>query len=145
DVRQGEVYIALAGSAGLAKSTPGTVLLDNTNAYSGPTAVSNGVLLVNGSIAAGAATVYSGGTLGGKGTVNGAVTVQSGGTLSPGTSLGLLTISNTLALQAGSSTFMELDQAAGTNDVVRISGNVSYGGTLMVTNLAGTLAVSNAF
>ena len=35
---------------------------------------------------------------------------------------------------------MQLDKSVPTNDSVRVIGTVSYGGTLTVTNLAGTLA-----
>jgi hypothetical protein len=83
--------------------------------------------------------------LGGKGILKGSVTVQSGATLAPGASLGTLTISNTLTLTAGSQTFVEINAATVTNDLVRGISTVNYGGTLVVTNLAGTVAVNQTF
>jgi len=40
---------------------------------------------------------------------------------------------------------MELDANASTNDLVRGITTVTYGGTLALSNLAGTIAASNAF
>jgi hypothetical protein len=65
------------------------------------------------------------------------------GTLAPGTSIGVLTISNSLSLSGV--TVMELNAATGTNDVVRGLTSVTYGGTLTLSNLAGTITASNAF
>jgi len=127
----------------LIKSGTGTLTLAGNNSYTGTTTVSNGMLLVNGGITTNTVTV-TGGTLGGNGTIKGAVTVQSGGTLSPGTSgVGALAISNSLVL-AGTA-FIKLNQAAGTNDIVRGLTSVTYGGTLSVTNLSGMLTTNDAF
>jgi hypothetical protein len=106
---------------------------------------------VNGSIgSAGGVTAQSGATLGGTGSITGPVTVQAGAALSPG--IGILwpppthlTVNNTLALGAGSTTIMQLSKTAGTNDQVRGITTVAYGGTLVVTNLAGTLAAGDSF
>jgi hypothetical protein len=81
--------------------------------------------------------------LGGGGVVKGAVTVRSGATLSPGESIGTLTISNSLGLSG--TTFMELDKSLGTNDQVRGLSSVVYGGVLALTNLNGTLDATDAF
>ncbi len=126
----------------VSKTNSGTLNLAGTNTYTGPTTVNGGTLRVNGSLGSGAVTVASG-TLGGTGTINGLVTIQSAATLSPGGSGGTLTISNTLSL--GGVTFMELNKAAGTSDCVRGLTSVSYGGTLLVTNLSGVLAGGDAF
>jgi len=61
------------------------------------------------------------------------------GTLAPGgNGIGRLTINNALTLAAASQTQMEINRAAGTNDVVTGLTTVNFGGTLTVTNLAGT-------
>ena len=95
----------------LTKSGLGTVVLSNTNSYTGATNVSGGTLAVSstGSLASGSAvTVQTSATLDVAGTINGAVTVDSGGALkgngglfnasvtingihSPGASLGIQT------------------------------------------------------
>jgi uncharacterized protein with beta-barrel porin domain len=118
----------------------------NTNA--GTVTISGGTLLVNGSIKS-PATVASSGTLGGKGVISGAVTVQSGGTLAPGTnsaSISTLTVSNSVALLAGSTNQLTIRKTAPmTNDVLRVTGTLACAGTLLVTNLSGTLAVGDSF
>ncbi|MFM8496103.1 MAG: autotransporter-associated beta strand repeat-containing protein [Planctomycetia bacterium] len=90
DVRSGSISAILGGvSAGLTKSTAGSVTLSGINTYSGVTAVNAGTLEVDGSIAASSGVgVASGATLGG----SGAVSVVSGaGLVSPGNSPGILT------------------------------------------------------
>jgi uncharacterized protein with beta-barrel porin domain len=104
--------------------------------------VDTGTLLVNGSLGAARVTVR-GGTLGGNGVINGPVTVQPGGRLAPGNPIGVLAISNSLTL--GGTTFIELNKSAATNDAVRGLSNITYGGTLMVTNLGGSLAAGDSF
>src|SRR5204862_6389998 len=89
------------------------------------------------------AVTATAGTLGGSGLVRGPVTIQAAGRLAPGTSIGTLTISNSLTL-AGN-TVMELNAATRTNDLVRGLTTVTYGGTLTLSNLAGTITASNAF
>src|SRR6185295_18947978 len=115
------------------------------NTYSGATAVNAGTLMVNGAIAAGGVTVTSGGTLGGNGVIGGTVDVQSGGTLSAGGSIGVLAISNSLTFAGGSTNFVELNANTGTNDAVVGLTTVTYGGTLSVVNLNGTLAAGQSY
>jgi autotransporter-associated beta strand protein len=123
---------------GLTKRGIGTLTLTATNTYSGITLVNGGTLLVNGSLATSAVTVATNATLGGNGTINSNVAVNPGGTISPGTSIGVLTVTNNVNLQGR--TFMEISKTSNTNDRLRsILGSITYGGTLTVTNLAGTL------
>lgn len=134
-----------AGTGGITLNGGGIMQLTGTNTYTGPTAVNTGTLFVNspGSLAAGAVTVASGATLGGNGTIGGAVTNQAGGTLSPGAgTIGKLTINNTLTLSPGSTSFFELSKNGGvlTNDLVALSGALTQGGSLVVTNI-GTNAL----
>jgi len=112
----------------------GNLTLTGTNTYSGATTVSNGTLQVSGAIGNSAVTV-AGGTLGGSGSIGGAVTVQSGGMLSPGASIGTLAISNRLTL-AGT-TFVEVNSTNGQSDLVQGVTNLTYGGSLVVSNIAG--------
>ena len=133
------------GVSGLTKDGNAALILWATNSYPGPTVVSNGVLVVSGRIeGGGAVTVYSG-VLGGGGSLDGPVTVQAGGMLSPGIGIGTMTVNNTLALTAGSTTMMQVNKSAATNDQVRGITTLTYGGTLVVTNLAGTLAAGDSF
>jgi hypothetical protein len=66
--------------------------------------------------------------------------------LSPGAAgLGTLTINNGLTLQNGSTNIFLLNKALGTNGLVQGMSSVTYGGTLVVSNVSGTLAVNDAF
>lgn len=112
------------GGITLIKLGAGTQLINGVNTYTG-------------------LTLVNAGTLGGGGTLAGPLTVNPGGTLSPGASLGVFTVSNAVSLQG--TTFMELNAATQTNDVLRSSGNISFGGTLVLTNLAGTLTTNSSF
>ena len=124
-----------ATGAVLIKAGTGTMRLFGANTYARPTLVSGGTLLVSGSLASGSAvTVASGALLGGTGVINGAVT--NNGTLAPGDNgIGRLTINNTLKM-AGN-TLMELSKAGRTltNDLLATSTAMTYGGTLVVTNV----------
>jgi autotransporter-associated beta strand protein len=139
----------LSGQVGqLTKIGANILTLANNNTYTGTTTVSNGTLLVNGAISTGAVAVMSGATLGGSGIIGGAVTVESGGTLqsgSGGTNIATLIINNALTNAAGSTTFMKIDQASSTNDVVAGLTAVSFDGTLTVTNLGGTFVGGESY
>lgn len=130
----------------ITKVGTGTWTLSGTNSYTGATIISGGTLLINGNAApaSGAITVAAAGTLGGSGTIGGATTVN--GKLSPGNNvIGTLTFSNNVTLAAGSTTLMEINRNTSAFDVANVSGTLNCGGTLLVTNLAGTLAYGDSF
>lgn len=129
----------------------GTWTLNGTNLYAGFTVISNGTLVVNGSILgtnlgpmpAGfwvGCQVRSEGTLKGNGLINCVVT--NAGALSPGSSIGTLTISNSLVLLPGSINLFEIEGSQ--HDQIRGLTTVIYGGTLKI-NLTGTLAGGEVF
>jgi fibronectin-binding autotransporter adhesin len=132
----------------LIKSGAGALTLSGVSTYTGATTVSNGTLLVSGSTASDSAvTVASGATFGGDGTIGGPTTIQPGATLSPGAGgIGTLTFGGSLTLNAGSTTFVEVDAANALNDLVSFSA-ASYGGSLVVSNLAGagTVTIGQSF
>jgi autotransporter-associated beta strand protein len=138
------------GSFGFTKAGAGTLALSAVNTNSGATLVAAGTLLVNGSIKSAApVTIANLAILGGKGVIYGPVTIQAGGTLAPGTNsaaVGTLTINNVVILQSGSTNRIKIRKAAPmTNDMLLASGGLTYGGTLVITNLAGTLTVGDTF
>lgn len=157
-------YSTAAG--GFTKIGAGTMLLSAACTYTGNTVVSNGVLALDDSgsistsaniiVAAGAKldvsartddtlTLASGQTLSGSGTVLGGVTSDAGASIAPGTTdaVGSLTVTNAISL-SGTVT-MKLNAASSTNDVLTGAQSIAYGGTLTVTNIAGTLAANQTF
>jgi len=113
-----------------------TLFITGTASHTGSTTVSNGTLNVSGALAGSGPVIVAGGSLAGTGTIAGPVTVQSGGTLAPGASVGTLTINNSLTL-AGN-VLVEVDNSlTPSNDVVTVSGTLTYGGTLTATNIGG--------
>ena len=140
---QHDASLGAALDGGLTKLGAGTVTLTNASTFTGPTVVSNGTLAVNGSLGRSAVTVQSGGTLAGLGAVTNA-TVNLGGAIAPGTAgtVGLLTVSNNATLLGSAN--MDISKATATNDVLKAA-TITLGGTLNVTNLAGTLASGDSF
>lgn len=85
-------------------------------------------------------------TLSGRGIVNGNVTIGRGAVLAPSNLFGTLTFSNALTLASGSVCVMEVGHAPTTNDIVRVLGTLTYGGSLLVSNItANPLAAGDAF
>lgn len=116
-----------AFNGGLVKKGAGAVYLDAANSYTGTTLVTNGLLA-------------------GVGSVAGPVTVASTGNLGAGdeAAIGTLTINNNLTLQGAATLRINRDVPA--SDLVAVTGNASYGGTLVVSNLSVTpLTTSDTF
>jgi len=122
----------ISGGVVLVKSGAGAVSFEGANTYTGGTAIAAGTLLVNNSngsgLGSGAVTVQNGGTLAGGGIValGGAfgITVENGGLVSPGNSIGALSIdfggtSGGLNMQDGSGFVFELG-SNNTSDLVRL-------------------------
>ncbi len=132
---------------GLIKVGTGTWTLSGTNiSHTGQTTVNTGTLLINGNAtnATGAVTVGAAGTLGGTGIIGGNTTVN--GRLAPGNNaIGTLTFRGNLTFGAGSTAAMEIQKITGAKDLADAAGTITYGGTLVVTNLAGTLANGDSF
>ncbi len=128
----GGALVAGRGSgASLTMQGPGTLVLEGNNTYIGGTTVQGGRLSVNGSILGGI-TVNSGGTIGGTGTIYGGGPIS--GILSPGNSVGTLTLDTTVAgisLLCGAIT--NIETSPGDSSLVLITG--SNGITLNNTTL----------
>lgn len=82
-------------------------------------------------------------TLTGSGDIIAPVTVHPGATLAPSLSSGPFTVTGSLSLSG--TAVMELNASVPTNDLASVSGAITNGGTLTVTNLAGTLAAGDSF
>lgn len=138
-----DLILGRSHAAPLVKNGPGTVaFLGSTLA--GDVTINDGAFLADGvlGLPTTAVTVH-GGVLGGNGLVLSPITIEPAATLSPGASIGTLTISNDLVLQG--TTFIELHKAAFTNDAVVGVSNLTYGGALIITNLGGKLAPGETF
>ena len=130
-------------AGGLIKNGAGTLALNGSSDYTGPTQVNAGTLLVNGSTAAGTTiTLATGATLGGAGTVNGAVNFGANAILAPGGTggTGILTLGSGLSLTNTSTFAAELNGAtAGTGyDRVAVLGNVALNGATLRLTLGYT-------
>ncbi|OYR30979.1 outer membrane autotransporter barrel domain protein [Brucella pseudogrignonensis] len=129
-----------AGDGEIIKKGANTLTLTgDSSGYAGSTTVKSGKLIVgdalgNGKLG-GNVTVFDGASLGGYGTLgSGAgslVSIQSGGILSPGNSIGTLTINGDLTLQPGSFLMTELS-GNGTADLVNVTGRANIGGSHLV-------------
>ncbi len=117
----------------LTKSGPGTQKLSGANTYTGLTTVQGGSLVVNGSLA-GDVLINPLGTLKGTGSVAG--TVRNMGTISPGESIGTLTMGTYVNI--GGTYDVEVN-GAGQSDLINVLGTASlFGGTVLVSSVDGT-------
>jgi autotransporter-associated beta strand protein len=151
----------ISGTGALTQGGAGALTLSGANTYSGDTTINGGTLALGAggsipntasiSVGSGATlnvssvsfTLGGSQTLKGNGTILGNLTVD--GTLAPGASIGVLTSSNNVTLGAGSTNIFEISKIPLTNDQLRVTGALNYGGTLVVTNLAGTLTTGDSF
>ncbi|TAL04862.1 MAG: glycosyl hydrolase family protein [Verrucomicrobia bacterium] len=126
----------------VAKNGSGTLTLAGTNVYSGITAVTNGTLRVNGVIGTNTVTLVNA-TLSGNGVIRGPVTLIDSSVLSPGNSVGVLTVSNSVTL-AGT-TLMELNRGGSPNCDRLVTTSITYAGALVVTNVGALLQTGDTF
>lgn len=163
------------GSGGSSSTTAinkvgsGILTLSGANTYSGTTTVSTGTLALIGLASIGSSTinVVSGATLDvsalttptlsltanqllqGRGVIQGSVDSTSGAKISPGGglngSIGTLTVTNNINL--GGTTWMKLTRGASPNSdrLVSSLSSITYGGTLVVTNVGPALQVGDTF
>jgi fibronectin-binding autotransporter adhesin len=91
-------------------------------------------------------TVSANALLTGNGAVSGILSVQTSGALVPGASIGKIVLSNSPSLQGA--TIMEISKngATLTNDQIQVTAPLTYGGSLVVSNLGPTaLATGDNF
>lgn len=127
----------ISGPGELTQLGSGTVTLTGINDYTGPTSVNAGRLAVSGSLnGTSSVSVMSNASLGGKGTIatsfDGSVTVASGGKLSPGDSIGTLTLalgggSLDLSATAGLAGYLEFELGSTVDRVLLNSGTLNIG------------------
>lgn len=119
----------------------GTTIVTAANSYTGPTTVTGATLIVNGSIASSPLTVDGGGLVGGTGFL-GATTIGAG-MLSPGNSIGTITLQGNLVLSAASTYLVEI--APTSADRTDVTGVAQLAGALRVVAAPGTYAPGTTY
>jgi outer membrane autotransporter protein len=126
----------ISGTGDVVKLGTGTLILPNTNTYTGNTLINSGTLIVNGSIASGQTLINSGGSLGGHGTIGG--NLVNAGTVAQINSPGTLTVlGNYTQSSSGILRIGVGGLAAGQSDLLAVGGHVTLGGTLQLVSLGG--------
>lgn len=138
-------YVQSANPNDLVKDGSGTLTLEGDNTYVGTTDVLAGTLLVNGTTSGqGDYTVHAGATLGGTGSIGADVNFLPGSFLTPGTSIGTLTVAGDLGFDA---TYQwELSDTAA--DLTIVGGDLALGNwTLEILNagISRTIQTSERF
>ena len=157
----------VSGSGSLAQAGDGVLILTAANTYSGATYISAGTLaltnsasianstninLANGALfdvsgtTSHALTLGSGKMISGDGSVNGNFTLASGATLAPGNNdLGALNFNDSLTLNSGSKTLLNVSHDSQTNNVLSVAGIFTWGGSLIISNADDPLQGGDAF
>ena len=154
-----------AAPLGLTKIGNGTLTLSAASTNTGTVTVNGGTLAMVGAgsfanasrIIAGGGGTYdvtttgspltlnSGQTLSGSGTVKGGVIASAGSTIAPGNSVGTLTVVGNVTL--GGNLLMELNRTNSQtcDHLVSSGGTITYGGSLVVTNIGPALQANDTF
>jgi autotransporter-associated beta strand protein len=153
---------------GLTKVGAGTLTLTALSSNTGPVTVDAGSIVMNGSAAfsnataiavAGGATfnvtgrsdgtltLNSNQTLKGNGTVSGVVVSGNGSTINPGFPMGTLTVSGNVTMNSASKYMANLDRtnALSNSSILSSGGTITYGGTLVATNVGPGLVQGDKF
>jgi len=141
----------------LIKAGTGKLELRAANNYTGGTTIDNGELVINNVSGSGLGrgpVQVNRGRLGGRGRLSGAVILgtgsESGAVLAPGknrTSIGVLTILNSIIFNSESSYDFQLDSSTATSDTVTVSGvTLESGALFLATDVASsTMALGTTF
>jgi len=128
--------VSVDGKAGVFYLTD-TGSLDGSNLW-----VNQGVAMINGTLTGGRTVVGAAGTLGGNGTLG---DLEVRGTLSPGNSIGTLTVTGDYVQKAGSTYLVELLPPS-SSDTVNVAGSASIeGGTLKLVQTGGNFLLGQQY
>jgi len=133
----------IAGAGNLSQIGTGTLILNGDNTLTGLTTVSAGTLEVGDAAHAGAVldahiggvTVGAAGTLAGHGTILGAVTNTAGGVVSPGGTIGTLTVGS---YTQGANSTLAIEVSPTAASLLNVTGAANLNGTLALNFDAGT-------
>lgn len=95
------------------------------------------LLCINGILTTPQLTVDQSGTLGGGGFINGSVTIEPASTIAPGTTTNIATLMISSDVVLRGTAMMKVTSVNANSDQI-YAGNITYGGTLLVTNLSAT-------
>jgi fibronectin-binding autotransporter adhesin len=135
---------SVSGDSSVTTVGTGALIVSGNCTYTGGTTFAGGFLQVDGSLGTGTHPLVFNGVVGlsGTGTILDQVTLPAGSTLAPGdSSVGALTINNTLVISAGCSNVFEINKdlfPSATNDAVKGLTSVTLGGTLYLNNVGST-------
>ena len=129
---------SINGAASLVKDGNGTLIISNTNGYTGETKILKGGLSICNPIGAATGTnkvsVFPMCTVSGNGTIGGSLWVAPGGIVKPGVAgPGTLAISNQLVLDDAALKF----ELGTSSDRLVAGGDLTLGGTLAITDSGG--------
>jgi len=143
---------SLAGTGRIRKTGAGALIANgNSHGFSGLTEVAQGRLIVGGTASqssaalGGSVTVSTGAEVGGHGTIAGDLSLASGAKLSPGNSIGTLSVEGDLILGQGSILDFEFGTPApgdvfaarGQGDSVIVTGDLTLNGARLDVSNAG--------
>ena len=151
----------ISGLGGVVKTGPGTLTLSAANSFSGRLQILEGTVAIENTAAISQCAevqlqegtlidasrlpeplrVQPEQTLMGKGLITGSLEVL--GTLQPGDPTGLLRIDG--GVQLLGRTVLRISKASSASALLQATGSITFGGTLTVTNLGGTLAAGDGF
>ena len=130
------------GAGGVTKIGNGTLYLNGTNTYVGTTTLTSGGINLNGSIlgdlVGSAGTVFSGNAA-----VGGSLTTS--GAISPGNSMGTITVTNNLVLNSGSETVIEIDPSASSTIAVGDNTTIASGAVLFIDEDIGNYTAGTTY
>lgn len=129
-------YSGTGAITAIRKVGTGSWTLTNDNTYTGGTEINYGELVVNNTsgsgLGTGAVNVNYEAVLSGSGSVAGKVTVFEGGTLNPGKAIGNFSVNNDVELKEGSFLIIDLDKTAQNNDMLTLTGTLTFNGNLQI-------------